>query len=556
MGTKITPITAYQDTEQSTGSASADASCTTAALADGVEYLVIYGGNFGGSSATNEPGLALRFGGYTGTKIAEGNGEGNGAGAHWTSGVCNGVVKVVGDGSSTLAFSFGLYAGTGTAYTGAMSIIAIPLTDLVEGTDYWYYGTTGETLEVTDASLTWETLRTSANAGVNENLSIAATADASHDAGVGYTPDLANDDDWTTTRWAAGGSVTDPTWLEMDFGSQKTFDSITFKEAQYDRIDGYQCQYYDGTTWYDITGASGTTVGANVTVTHNFNPVSGTKCRIYMDGHAAGPSIWEFAVYGPDGSGWTLPVNGDYLVIMNAEGQPSDAGAIANAAKIRYYIDSTEFCPTETGVGQLEEWEDNDDWMPFAGMGMENLSAGATTFKIECASRGTAEANYRRSNIAVINCSSFKQVVQTRETTGESTASTTKQAFDGMDTTFTPTDNNYIVHLAYSVAGCSGNYITNFQFYNDTDSEIQREDSAAFNNDNGFDANRDLVPTVISHAEQYSTAKDWQIYWAPRYATGCIGRNRANDGGIQSNYVFWELELVDTGAAMLLGCNT
>lgn len=416
MGIKITPITAYQDTQQSTTSSLTDDNCETGVLANSIDYLVLYCGNFGSSTTSNVGGIGVWHGS---TELSEGQGEGAGTNTHWASIQTQGNLIVTGNGTDTLKYRFGV--GSGTGYIGSMGIVAIPLTDLVEGTDYWHSGVaSSDTPEVTNTSLSGETVR-----------------------------------------------------------------------------------------------------------------------------------IVEF----------TVPDAGDYIVLMSVEGNPaSSGGSASNASRVQFLLDSTtEICPTETGIGVLQEWEDNLQWDNFAAISLLNLSSGAHDFEIKGYSRSSAIANFRRSRITLIRAASFKQVVQTRDTTGDSTTSSSFVDFSGLDTTFTPTDNNHIVHMTYAVPGNSSVFVTRSQLLNDTDTAAHRINAGEYNNDNGFDTNRDLVPVTMIHSQQYSTAKDWQYQFLTGSGTGVIGKNRSNTAGIESNFVFWELEtedvIVDNPAGML-GCNS
>jgi len=216
----ITPIIATQDTEQSTSSSSpTDASCTTSALANGVDYLVRYTANIGGDNTSTVPAIRLVHGSDVLADVAA---EGRGLSNHWDSCQCQGYAKVTGNGTDTLKFQFWSTDGN-YCFAGAMAIVAIPLTDLTENSDYWHSGTNSATYEVSGASTSWETLRSQA---------------------------------------------------------------------------------------------------------------------------------------------FTLPDAGDYLVLMSAEGQPSNSGNSNERMRLRWLVDSTYLCPTDVGgVGNSEEWEDNvDTW--------------------------------------------------------------------------------------------------------------------------------------------------------------------------------------------------
>jgi len=132
----------------------------------------------------------------------------------------------------------------------------------------------------------------------NVNLSLTATATASSQYNTSFTPDKAKDES-TSTKWASKSGTGINEWLQMDFGSNKTFNQIVIKE-ELNRTTGYKVQYYNGTTWIDI--ASGTTV--NTTATHSFTRVTAQKVRLLItatqtdsNGWGREPNITEFEIY-------------------------------------------------------------------------------------------------------------------------------------------------------------------------------------------------------------------------------------------------------------------
>lgn len=143
-------IQASQLSVQTVASASyEDVACETAALADGVDYLVWLRGSCGADSSSRLAHLQLLHGA---TQIAEAGGE---AAAAAATGFCSpalcGVRKVTGDGSSTLKFQSKRNAGTGRAQ--AMSAIAIPMTLFgTEGADYHASMTNAADEVVSDAT--------------------------------------------------------------------------------------------------------------------------------------------------------------------------------------------------------------------------------------------------------------------------------------------------------------------------------------------------------------------------------------------------------------------
>jgi hypothetical protein len=155
----ITPIIAVQDTVQSTTSTSyTNIGCETAALANGIKYLVFFHGTTGADTNSRLAFLQLLHGA---TQIAESGGESFlNANIAYNGPKCVGIAVVVGDGTSTLKFQGKTNAGTGRF--GAMCIVAIPMTLFgTEGVD-WYADYTDSTTKVVNdatAGVTTDVLR-------------------------------------------------------------------------------------------------------------------------------------------------------------------------------------------------------------------------------------------------------------------------------------------------------------------------------------------------------------------------------------------------------------
>ncbi|QGQ99168.1 discoidin domain-containing protein [Paenibacillus psychroresistens] len=97
------------------------------------------------------------------------------------------------------------------------------------------------------------------------------------------------------TRWATN-DITTSGWLEVDFGTNTTFNKTVIKQFEPggQRIKDYKIQYWNGSSWLDAY--SGTTPGLNQANT--FSAVTGSKIRlniVNING-TMGPSIWEFEV--------------------------------------------------------------------------------------------------------------------------------------------------------------------------------------------------------------------------------------------------------------------
>lgn len=196
----ITPVVAVQETIQATSSETyVDCACETAALANGVEYLVIYRANSSNSSTFRHSDIQLLMGA---TQVAEAGGEGFFRDTQAYGGkVLQGFCKVTGNGTATLKFQHRINWDTETSWIDAQSIIAIPLTELAS--DDWYYsGVDAATLQLTDATFgAWQTVRTA-------NFALTATSeDWLVLASVEGKPDSASGVDGCRTRFRVGGAT-------------------------------------------------------------------------------------------------------------------------------------------------------------------------------------------------------------------------------------------------------------------------------------------------------------------------------------------------------------
>lgn len=138
----ITPIIATAYTPESTTSTSkVTSSCVTSSLSNGVDYLVLARCGIGGSDNAAIPAVFFEFGnsaspGSGNTVIGAVRQEGVGNGNHYDSCQMAVATLVTGDGSSTLFFSFSA-STSDTAYIGSQVIVAVPLSELTAGADYF-----------------------------------------------------------------------------------------------------------------------------------------------------------------------------------------------------------------------------------------------------------------------------------------------------------------------------------------------------------------------------------------------------------------------------------
>jgi beta-galactosidase len=128
--------------------------------------------------------------------------------------------------------------------------------------------------------------------GVNLALNQLATASSTQNGGLGASN---VDDGDLTTRWSSAPGV-DPSWVEIDLGSVKPFDTVVlYWENAY--ASQYQIQYStDNTKWsvaYDNTN------GVGGVETLSFPTVQGRYVRMYGEHRATayGYSLYEFQIY-------------------------------------------------------------------------------------------------------------------------------------------------------------------------------------------------------------------------------------------------------------------
>ncbi len=126
------------------------------------------------------------------------------------------------------------------------------------------------------------------------NLALGETASASEYVGTN-TAAMAIDGN-TNTKWVSDSTTT--AYLEVDFGSSTTFNTVVFREGLENgqNIKDYQIQYWDGDSWEDAYDSDASSPEA--AATHVFTAVSANKVRLYIsDIDGDGPSVLEFEVY-------------------------------------------------------------------------------------------------------------------------------------------------------------------------------------------------------------------------------------------------------------------
>jgi hypothetical protein len=143
-------------------------------------------------------------------------------------------------------------------------------------------------------------IASSSNPTINEfevysDIAQGATATASTTWSSSYDAGHAADGS-EDSRWSASSGSVNNQWLLIDFGSATSYGRVIIKEIYAQRVTAFKLQSSsNGTTFSDISGASGTTIGADKTVT--FTPVSARYIRLFLTSSSTNPTINEFEVF-------------------------------------------------------------------------------------------------------------------------------------------------------------------------------------------------------------------------------------------------------------------
>ncbi len=108
-------------------------------------------------------------------------------------------------------------------------------------------------------------------------------------------PGKAVDDD-SNTRWAADEADVKDAWLEVDLGASREFDG-TFLVEGWDRVKSFVLETREDAKgpWRPV--AKGAMIGT-AGLTLDFPPARGRFVRLHILEAAAGPTIWDFELYG------------------------------------------------------------------------------------------------------------------------------------------------------------------------------------------------------------------------------------------------------------------
>ncbi|MET7451449.1 discoidin domain-containing protein [Streptomyces sp. NPDC005574] len=180
----------------------------------------------------------------------------------------------------------------------------------------------GVALAATAALITLPTIRPTAAAAADANLSQGRTATASSNENAGTPAAYAVDGD-TGTRWSS--ATTDDQWLQVDLGTSATISQVVVNwEAAYGKDYKIQSSS-DGNSWTDLRTVTDGDGGTDTLA------VFGQGRYVRLQGvHRAtqwGYSVWEFQVFGTTGT--TQPAT--CSTANAAQGKTASASSTENA---------------------------------------------------------------------------------------------------------------------------------------------------------------------------------------------------------------------------------
>ena len=117
-------------------------------------------------------------------------------------------------------------------------------------------------------------------------------ASSEYELDDGFGAEMAFDKD-EDTRWNAGAYAGADQWLQVNFGEEKTVDSVHITEAL-GRISAFRIDCYSDGRWNTVY--RGKTIGENEQ-TFSFDAAKADSVRLYIESVSGSPSVKEMAVF-------------------------------------------------------------------------------------------------------------------------------------------------------------------------------------------------------------------------------------------------------------------
>jgi F5/8 type C domain-containing protein len=232
-----------------------------------------------------------------------------------------------------------------------------------------------------------------------QNLALGHPATASTTWSASYAPAAAFDGS-DTTRWAASAGSTVNQWIAVDLGALSTYDRVVLKEISFARVSSFKIQSSnDGTTYVDISGASGTTIGAAKTVT--FAAVASRHVRVFIVGATQEPTLNDIQVLSASGPPAptptptpTAPPSGINLALNRPATSSTSWSASYDAAKAVDGSDGTRW--SASSGSSANQWlaVDLGAAPAYDRVVLEEISfARVTAFKLQSSNDGVTYAD-------------------------------------------------------------------------------------------------------------------------------------------------------------------
>jgi hypothetical protein len=163
-----------------------------------------------------------------------------------------------------------------------------------------------------------------------DNVARGKTARASSEFSGDYSADKAVDGS-TSTRWAQGAGLPDPSWLQVDLGAQY---DVSGTITTFEKAGGYKYRIEvspDEAHWTTLEDHTGAATDEATVYSPASSPITGRFVRLTVtDSNWNGGSVYELEVYGS-----ALPPSTDHQA-PTAPGQPTVTPVLAGVADVAW----------------------------------------------------------------------------------------------------------------------------------------------------------------------------------------------------------------------------
>jgi hypothetical protein len=210
----------------------------------------------------------------------------------------------------------------------------------------------------------------------------------------------------------------------------------------------------------------------------------------------------------------------------------------------RLVVDGTTVGPAR--FGRSNDASGSGSIFTLAAANTVNIaSSGNKTVQLKVASRTASEADFRRGRVFAINTAAFSQVLNTTDSTGSTTNSTSYVDFSSLNTTITPSQPNSDVIIFASAPSYTKNSNSGFAsaLRNETDGVDYRDDSGSRDSaiGGGGSTNINLNNSFMVHYEQRTSATEYRYRFRSEGGGDvAVGRNEDDNGGELSEMIVWE----------------